>query len=302
MSTTLAPSVRHYDSKGRKFMSICEQAYDKAGFTEEEAQCTNDTPGLATLLAEFFARARLRQDFANEEVPSTFGYHSGYQAPKPMVEQVAILKAHFPELANATWSQEAEQKAEQKALHATEHGLGPEGPFAIVPWQLIGKTYGEALERVLEVLGKTRDGRFIDYCRGKHGSKYLRESAKKIEAFERIASEQEGHNVLVIAGQFGTRHRGRSVRRACAVMDATEFGLGAFEVAIMLLTHPERLAHDDDDLWIDCAGDEYSSEAGGQFLGAPIFYFRDGELRLGASEVSYPCGHYGSVSGFSVSQ
>jgi hypothetical protein len=37
MSTTLAPSVTHRDPKGRKFVSIVETAYDKAGLSDEEA-------------------------------------------------------------------------------------------------------------------------------------------------------------------------------------------------------------------------------------------------------------------------
>ncbi|HAL50371.1 TPA: hypothetical protein DDY56_02745, partial [Candidatus Uhrbacteria bacterium] len=85
-----------------------------AGMPEGFYQRVIDDPIFRRLIVEFASEkmmAKRAQDFANEEVPSTFGYHSGYQAPKPILEQVAILKTHFPELANATWSQKAEQKA-----------------------------------------------------------------------------------------------------------------------------------------------------------------------------------------------
>jgi hypothetical protein len=51
----------------------------------------------------------------------------------------------------------------------------------------------------------------------------------------------------------------------------------------MLLTHPERLQHHDD-LWIDCAGDEYDyPNADGQF-GDSSFSDLGGEVGAGAFE------------------
>lgn len=61
MSKTLAPSsVTARDSKGRKFISIVESAYNKAGLSEEEAQRVNNTPGLADLVGTFIAKNRTR--------------------------------------------------------------------------------------------------------------------------------------------------------------------------------------------------------------------------------------------------
>src|SRR3989338_10306849 len=98
--TTLAPSqsVTARDPKGTKFISIVEAAYNKAKLSEEEAQRVNDTPGLADLIADFIARSRLPNDFAKEEVPSTYRYRSGYKKPKPIAEQIAILRTLFPQL------------------------------------------------------------------------------------------------------------------------------------------------------------------------------------------------------------
>ena len=80
-------------------------------------------------------------------------------------------------------------------------------------------------------------------------------------------------------------------------MSANEFGLGAFAVGIMLLTHPERLQHHDD-LWIDCAGDEYSPVAVGIFGHAPCFDFRGVEIGFGTRWTGAPRARYGAVSGF----
>ena len=77
-------------------------------------------------------------------------------------------------------------------------------------------------------------------------------------------------------------------------MTANEFGLDVFSIGIMILTHPERLQHYDD-LWIDCAGDEFSPDAGGAFYRAPYFIFRGGEVRFGAHVVGNANVRYGSA-------
>ena len=105
--------------------------------------------------------------------------------------------------------------------------------------------------------------------------------------------------LLIIAAQFGLRHRGRSVRRARVVMEDTtsEVGLGAFAVGIMILTHPIRL-QDYNDLWIDCAGDEFSRDGDGDFSKTPYFEFDDVRVEFGTYDVSVVHDHYGSASWF----
>lgn len=161
-------------------------------------------------------------------------------------------------------------------------------------------TYGEAVQKVFEKIKEIRGGKFYNYRDGKLGPQYLRQSAKSVKAFQKLGLEQKDHDILVVAAQFGLRHRGRSVRRAREVMNASEFGLGAFAIGIMLLTHPERLKHFDD-LWIDCAGDEFSCFGDGQFDGAPYFYFNDDEVKFGTLGVDDAHAYDGSASA-SVSQ
>ena len=222
--------------------------------------------------------------FADEEVESEYGYLSGYE-PKPIVEQVARLRELFPELSSVDESV-AEQPLPQHA----------EGWFAIPRWEKVADTYGNALAKVFGVLSSARDGEFYNYREGKMGSQHLRQHERTVAMLKRISEQQGNNDILIAPAQFGLRHRGRSVRRAREVMSASEFCLGAFQIAVMLLTHPERLQHYDD-LWIDCAGDEYDAAAGGSWSSAPYFYFYD---RVGFSSywLDFPNYSCGSPSGF----
>ena len=175
-----------------------------------------------------------------------------------------------------------------------------EGWFAIPRWEKIAPTYGEAVQKVLDLIKQTRNGAFYNYREGQLGPQYLRQSQKSAKAFQKLGDEQKDHDILVVSAQFGLRHRGRSVRRAREVMNASEFGLGAFAIGIMILTHQERLQHYDD-LWIDCAGDEFAPVAAGGFSLSPYFRFRDGRVKFGAYWVGGADGRYGSASGL-VSQ
>lgn len=228
--------------------------------------------------------------FSNKEVSSSYGYLSGYR-PKSIAEQVKRLRELFPELGSA-------------GEHIATSSLPPnaEGWFAIPRREKIAPTYGEAVQRVLDLLKKTRNGKFCNYREGQLGSACLRQSRKISQALCALGEEQKGHDILIVPCQFGFRHRGRSVRRAREVMNASEFGLGAYEVGIMLLTHPERFQHQDDlwqdDLWIDCAGDEFAPPAVGGFAYSPYFYFGDGKVEFGADWVSNARGNDGSASAF----
>ncbi len=229
--------------------------------------------------------AVVANQFADEETESNYGYLSGYK-PKGITEQTNQLRELFPGIGYAD-----EKLAEQD--------LPPnaEGWFAIPRWEKISPTYGEAVQKVLDLIKQTRNGAFYNYREGQLGPQYLRQSTKASKAFQKLGDEQKDHDILVVSAQFGLRHRGRSVRRAREVMNASEFSLGAFAIGIMILTHPERLQHYDD-LWIDCAGDEFSPVADGDFSKSPFFRFDVGRVKFGACWVGYAVDDYGSASGF----
>lgn len=225
----------------------------------------------------------MSNQYADEEVNSNYGYLSGYQ-PKSVTEQIIHLHGLFP------------------ALSAPDEGLlskltlpaGAEGFFAIPRWEKIVPTYGETVGKVFALIAESR--RFYNYREGQLGQQNLRQHARTVKMFQVLGDQQPGVDILIVPAQFGLRHRGRSIRRAREVFQATEFGLGAFAVGTMLLTHPERLQHYND-LWIDCAGDEFSLEADGQFDGAPFFGFCGGRVGFDTSDVGSAYDVYGAASG-----
>jgi hypothetical protein len=145
---------------------------------------------------------------------------------------------------------------------------GAEGWFAIPRWQALAPTYNEAVEMVLEVLASKR--KFQNRIVGRLGPTYLRQSERSKLAEKILADQQQGQDFMVIAAQAGMLHRGCSARRARVAMAGNEFGLGAFAVCCLLLTHSERLSAEDA-LMIDCGGDEYSVRGDYTFDRVPLF-------------------------------
>lgn len=93
--------------------------------------------------------------------------------------------------------------------------------------------------------------------------KHLRSKEKTAQAQAKL-DEQPG-DFWVFPFQFGKRWRGYSVRNAQVRFAKKEFGLGPYEVAILLLTHPDRIT-DSGHLCICCAGYEYAPFSNGDFL------------------------------------
>lgn len=270
-----------------------EAVLDELGFSKEAAQRVVMGGAVCQeLLKEHFRSVLVQlstpQEFADEERESSYGYFSGYRKPLSVTEQGNRLREHFPGIGYAN-----------ESLADAPSPKDAEGKFVIPRWQKVAATYGEAAQIVLEKLRVAYGEKFYNYVADKLGAKHLREGVAKKAAFRKLGDEQKDFDLLVVDGQFGLLHRGRSVRRARVVMqDGGQFGFGAFEVGIMLLTHANRLRHYDD-LWIDCAGDEYSPEADGRFPYAPLFSFLGGGLGFGAGGVAGVDDNFGSSSGFS---
>jgi len=284
-STTLITSR---DPKGQSFVNTVAAAYDKAGLDGERAQQLNESKEFVPELRKLIRLCSLVNQFANEEVVSTHDYYSGYKKPKPITAQVEILKEFFPELRTF------DESVATRDLPTDD----VEGYFAIPRWERIASTYGEAVQRVLDIIKQVRKGELYNCRKDKLGPQWLRQRACTVDAFKQLGDQQEGHDILVVPCQFGILHRGQSVRRAHAVMPVGEFGLDTFSAGIMLLTQPERLQHLND-LGIDCAGDEYDPVIGGAFRWSPCFYFfYDVRLELGTNAVDHKSPYYGSASGF----
>jgi hypothetical protein len=238
------------------------------------------------------------EEFKDEEVKSEYGYLSGYK-PNGIVQQTNVLRQLFPGVGFA--NQDLLGQIERGDAKLPKHA---EGWFAIPNWvknpKIFGATYNEAVQVVLDMIKKTRDGKFYNYREGKLGPKYLRQLARTEKLWKKLSEAQGDPDILLVPAQFGLRHRGRSTRRARVVVMYTpggEYGLGAFATGCMILTHPERLKHYDD-LWIDCPGDEYAPVADGDFSGAPYFEFSDKQVGFDAGWLDVAFEFCGSASAF----
>ena len=222
--------------------------------------------------------------FADEEVQSSYAYPKGYKV-KGITEQTNILRQLFPGIGFA------DEKIAGQTLPPNA-----EGWFAIPKWQTLAPTYGEAVEKVLAMIASKR--KFYNYRDGQLGAEYLRQHAKTVKMFQKLGDEQKDFDILVVPAQFGLRHKGRSVRRAREVFTVNEFGLGAFAIGIMILTHPEREVQWEQ-LHVDCAGDEFTPGGDGDFVDAPyFFYWCDGGLDFYTGWAYVVDGQFGSASGF----
>jgi len=230
--------------------------------------------------------------FKDEEVKSTYGYLSGYRKPVEVSDQIDILRSHWP-----TLNPDGAVRYMKEVYPSLQLPKWIEGPFALIRPGFFSDKYGEELEEVLKALAKDRKGKFYNYREGQLGPDHLQQNTRTLSMISRIVELQSGSDIIIVPEQFGIRHRGRSVRRAREVLVASEFGEGAKNVGTMILTNPIRLQHYDD-LWIDCAGDEYAPGADGVFSFAPCFEFLGGEVRFFTGWVGDPRDLYGSVSGF----
>lgn len=226
----------------------------------------------------------MRQDliqFAGEEVQSQRGYPPGYRV-KPLDEQAAVLRRLFPQLTAGT------------PASLSRLPDGAEGWFVVPAWRKVAASYNGAAVQALDVLAKTRAASLTR--RDRLDAAFFRPHARTVDMFLRVPPSPMG-DLMVFPAQFGARHRGRSIRRARETFVPTEFGLGLFAVTCMLLTHPERLTRIDQ-LYVDCAGDEYSASDEQQFSEAPYFRYLDGRVAFGTSWIGYADPYFGSASAF----
>lgn len=238
---------------------------------------------VADSVVEIIQRHTASNKYMDEEVGSNRVYPPSYRV-RPIEAQVTELKKFFPSLGNCM------EKLARKPLLE-----GAEAWFAIPRWQALAPTYNEAVEMVIEILGKRR--KLQNRIVGRLGPTYLRQSERSKLAGGILAEQQQGNDILVVAAQAGMRHRGCSARRARVRMAGNEFGAGIFAVACMLLTHPERLSTEDT-LMIDCGGDEYSMRGDYAFDRVPLFDYDIAGVELSIFYEDRSRNLWGTPSGF----
>ena len=237
--------------------------------------------------------------YANEVVSSSYTYPKEYKM-KPIGEQVQTIATIF--------GLDPIQALDFiKTLPALPDGA--EGWFAIPRVSSVAKKhfsaitdsaeqYCEALKLVHSKVAESRS--FTNYREGQITTAQIRQHPRTQRFLEQLESEQQG-DILILAVQYGMRHRGKSVRRARETFSGNEFGLGAFAIGCIALVHPERYVHWEE-LDTDCPGDEFAPDVVSVFSGAPFWRFYGGELKFDTCGVSIACAYFGSVSAFVVPQ
>lgn len=286
------------DPRGRQTTDLFRDAYNKAQLTEEQAQRLNENRGdeFTTELLQLIKKHSATNQYTNDVVSSNYTYPKEYKGPKPIAEQVKTIATMF--------GLDPTQALEfAKNLPALPEGA--EGWFAIPKVSAVGKKqfpaitdkaeqYCEVVKLVHTKLAESCS--FTNYRNGEIVPTKLRQHARTMDFLEHMEAEQQG-DILIIAVQYGMRHRAKSVRRARETFASNEFGLGTFAIGCMALVHPERYVRWKE-LDTDCAGDEFAPDADGDFLGSPIFDFSDDGLWFSTRDVSSAYDGYGSVSAF----
>ncbi len=238
---------------------------------------------ITSSVEKIIQRFTVSEKYKEEEAVSRREYPATYRV-RPIEAQSTALRNLFPGLHNPM------EKLARRTLPD-----GAEDWFAIPRWQCVAHTYGEAVQRVIDLLAENR--RFSNRITDRLGDKFLRQSERSALGERIIAGQQHSHDILVIAAQLGLLYRGCSARRARVLMATNEFALGAFSVGCLLLTHPERLSHLDT-LMLDCGGDEYSLRGDGTFDRVPLFDFDLGGIEFSVFYEDRSRNLWGTPTGF----
>ncbi len=287
-------------SGGRKdigAVSLFEAKYNKVKLSDVRAKQFHENPGVWSTLVKFIDECSLPDMFGDEQVPSTYVYPGNYAA-KPIGEQLGVLTRIFGLSLGDT------SNFVEKVLPKLTLPDWAEGWFAIPTVDALAARffkdirdpaarYCEAVKLILSKIAGSRN--FYNYREGEITPDRFRMNARTAHAMSLIMANQKS-DILIVPGQFGMRHRGRSVHRAREVMTYPEFGFGSVAVGSMLLTHPERLVAYDD-LWIDVPGDEFSPRSDGLSPGAPIVIFHADQVRFDTRVAGPAYGYCGSASG-----
>ena len=228
----------------------------------------------------------LSDQYADEEVESTYVYPKEYKGPRPIEEQIAAL-------ARILSLDPAQALAYAKTL--PELPAGAEGWFAIMTPPTDAEKYCGAVQLLHEKIKASRA--FYNYREGQIDKAHLRVHARTVQMMKTLAEQQPG-GILIIAAQLGLRHRGRSTRRVREIFVQNEYGLGSVAGCSIALTHPERFVRYEE-LDMDLPGDEFDHPDGDAPFGhAPYLCCSGGEVYFGARHVGDPHRYYGSGSGF----
>jgi hypothetical protein len=221
MMTMLKTLITSRDPKGLHIVGLFEATLNKIGLDDERAQCIIESGGeFQENLREILEKYSATNQFAAEEVSSSYGYLSGYK-PKGIAEQASILRQLFSGIGSIN------EQLVQRPLPENA-----EGWFAIPRWQKIAPTYAEAVQKVLDTIEKTR-GNLYNYRGGQIDAQHLRQSAKTAKMFEVFGEQQKDCDILVISSSVLTP----SASGLCSLRTRNGSSIATISGSIVLATN-----------------------------------------------------------------
>ena len=162
-----------------------------------------------------------------------------------------------------------------------------------------GETYPEAVVSVLTKLQEVNPGNMRIELTDDWASKCQLYRTKATEvAWNTICSQQHNHDIIIMAVQIGKRHKGKNVKVIRELIEWPEYGLGAFEIGIMILQCPSLLSIVDGG-GINCVGDEYDTCWGHDGRKhVPCFSLERERMVFGANYYVGPSSQRSCASGF----
>lgn len=191
------------------------------------------------------------------------GYQNGRGAPRPVGDQIAILKSHFPRLRTVGFAASMTQM-----MRITRMPTIAEGWFVVPAWHAVADSEIAALERMLCILFEVCG--LSNLREGKITSRSFRSDERDCQKFGRIMTMQRGSNLFCFPAQLGSGRVGCGAAEVRSGLGESEFCLTPFSAAAMILTHPDRLVPGAP--FVGCAGSQFDYEpSSGRFDHIMVF-------------------------------
>lgn len=223
-------------------------------------------------------------------------YPKGYMGPNPIEKQIEIIADTF-ELDPT--------EAFLLAKNLPDLPQGAEGWFAVPKIGAVAEKffsitknqnalYGDIVDLALSKVATNRN---MHNGFGQPLSQFkIRQDPYTSKSLKKMEMKQRG-DIIIVAAQFGINHCGKSVYSVKNNFTEFEFGLGAFQVLCMGLTHPERYS-EWNELDTSCPGDVLILE-NSKKIGAPIIFLNsDKKLLFDAYSINTKRIYLGLVTAF----
>lgn len=223
--------------------------------------------------------------FADEEVPSDLDYPEEFRVRSAVAQALEFQKI-FPQL----------DASHVDELSAFDLPIWADG-WAVIPKPLsLASNFFEAIQLALKTLHEKQGLRVWSKIILSTASLNLTERTR--DAYLQL--DRCPGDFWVVPFNFGKRWLGHSTRNAQIRFAPNEFGFGPYEVAMLLLVHPDRIASNRD-MNIDCPGWGFRLRESEDFISVLHFSLGDfSRLDLGYSENNCADKQWGSATGFLV--